>query len=166
MSEQLVVAIKSYQEFEDLLPYLEDVARPDMKVIFLVSLGANRFAQLAGLLLEIQSGLPGTLYGDTVEQQSHLTHRIKHASESLSDRGLHLELKFYSGPLRRILRQCIEGEAGQTVIMRPRVNRVTRLIKSLSAALRLGNPSRTVPVVLCQRRKSPKDSMIFAQANC
>jgi len=122
MGEQLVVPIKSYRQFEDISPYLEDVARPGTKVVFLVHLGVNRFAQLAGVLLQIQGGLPGNLHSDTVVQQSHFTARIQRASEALGDRGLHLELKFYSGSLRRILRQCIEGGASQTVIMRSGVN--------------------------------------------
>jgi len=156
MNKQLLVPIKSYRQLEALLPYLEDMARPGMKIIFLVQLGANRFAQLAGLLLEIQNGLPGTLYSDTVEQQSHLTHRIEHASESLSDRGIRIEVKFYSGRLRPILSGYIEDDHHHTVVMRPRGSQPRRWLTSVFSALRTGNSSRPIPVLLYHPRSTSR----------
>jgi hypothetical protein len=149
MNRQVLVPLKGHDNIEEILPYLEDIARPDMTIIFLVHFGANRFTELAGQLLEIQSGTPAKFSSDTGVPQSNLTHRIQRASRELSDRGVHMEVKFYTGQLRPILRQCIEDEPSQTVIMRPRVNRAKRWMQNLSAALRLAKPSGAVPVILC-----------------
>lgn len=149
MSKRVLVPIKSYRQFEDLLPYLEDVTRPGVQIIFLVHFGASRFAQLAGLLLEMQSGLPGNLYSDPVVKQSHFTHRIEFGSQALCNRGVRIDVRFYSGRLQPILRQCIKDDDHLTVIMRPAVTRPRRWLASIFAALRTGNPSRAIPVLLC-----------------
>lgn len=148
MNHQVLVPIKRSDDIEEVLPYLEDIARPDIKIVFLVPLGANRFTKLAGQLLEIQSGIPAKFSGDTAMSQALFTHRIERAVGALHDHGVHLEVKFYGGRLQSILRECIEGDASQSVIMRPRVNRARRWIQTLSAALRLAKPSHDVPVVL------------------
>lgn len=159
MNHQVLVPIKRCDNIEEVLPYLEHIARPDMKIVFLVHFGVNRFTELAGQILEIQSGIPAKFSDASGVPQARVTHQIKRAIGALHDAGVRLEVKFYGGPLRSILRQCIEGNASQTVIMRPGVNRARRWIQSLSAALRLAKPSRDVPVVLCHpsniARRSP-----------
>jgi hypothetical protein len=149
MNRQVLVPLKGHDNIEEILPYLEDIARPDMTIIFLVHFGANRFTELAGQLLEIQSGTPAKFSSDTGVPQSNLTHRIQRASRELSDRGVHMEVKFYSGRLRPFLRQCIEGDANRPVIMRSGVNRARRWAQNLFTALRLAKPSPGIPVVLC-----------------
>jgi hypothetical protein len=149
MSQQVLVPIKGHDNIEEILPYLEDIARPDMKIVFLVHFGANRFAELAGQLLEIQSGMPANFSSDTGVPQANLTRRIERASRELSDRGVQIEVKFYSGRLRPLLRQYSEVEGSNLVIMRPGRNRTWRWVQNLFAALRLTKPSPAMPVVLC-----------------
>jgi hypothetical protein len=150
MSQQLLVPIKSCGQVQELLPYLEDVARTGMTMIFLVHFGTNRFAQLAGLLLEMQSGLPANFLSDCGVQQSHFTHRLEHASRTLNELGVRIEVKFYSGRLQPLLRQCIEDDNHHTVIMRPIVKRPFHWLTSFFSALRLHGSSRAIPVLLCQ----------------
>lgn len=155
MSRQVLVPIKGHDHLEEFLPYLEDMARPDMKIVFLVHFGTDRFTELVGQLLTIQSGMPANFSSDTVsphdrgEPQSNLTRRIKRAGRELSDCGAQIEVKFYSGRLQRILRQCIEVDANRLVIMRPGTNRARCWFRSLFSALRLARPSPAMPVLLC-----------------
>ena len=158
MNHQVLVPITSHDDIEEVLPYLEDIARPDMKIVFLVHFGATGFRKLAGQLLEIQSGMPAKFSGDSGVPQSRLAYRIERASGMLHDLGVQVEVKFYSGRLQPILRQCIEGSVNQPVIMRPGVNSARRWVQHLFAALRLTNPSAAAPVVLSHpnvARKSP-----------
>jgi len=148
MSQQLLVPIKSHDRIEDLLPYLEDLARPDMKIVFLVHFGINRFGELAGQLLEIQSGLPSSFSSDTVIPQSNLARRIQLASQKLHVRGTRIDVKFYSGRLRPILRQYSEAKASKLVIMRPGQNRAWRLCQNLFSALRIARSAPSMPVLL------------------
>lgn len=149
MNHQLLVPIKGHDHIEELLPYLDDIARPDMKIVFLVHFGVNRFTQLAGQLLEVQSGLPANFSTDTRVAQSKLNHRIDRVGRELRDRGVQIEVKFYSGRLQPILRQCIEQTNHHTVIMRPGVTRLRRWLRSLLSALRMGSSSPALPVRLC-----------------
>jgi len=149
MSQQLLVPIKRGDQIKEVLPYLEEIARPDMRVVFLVHFGINRFAELSGRLLEIQSGLPGNLLSDSAAPQSHVTHRIEHASQELRDRGVRIEVKFYSGRLQSIMRQCIENYADLTVIMRPTKNLAQRWVQRLFFAARRTAASSEMPVILC-----------------
>lgn len=149
MSHQVLVPITRHEDIEEVLPYLEDIARPDMKIVFLVHFGATGFTELAGQLLEIQSGMPVKFSGASGVPQSRLAHRIECASGTLHDLGVQVEVKFYSGRLQPILSECVNGDANQTVIMRPGMNRARRWIQNLSAALRLSKPSGAVPVILC-----------------
>jgi len=148
MSHQLLVPIKSRDRIEDLLPYLEDIARPEMTIVFLVHLGVNRFAQLTAQLLEVQSGLPANFSTDTSVAQSNLTHRIEHIGRELRNRGVRIKVKFYSGRLLPILRQHSIRDGRKLVIMRPGMSFVRRWVRSLLAALQLAKPSPAMPVLL------------------
>lgn len=149
MKRQILVPLKGRDHVEEIMPYLEDIAQPDTTIVFLIHFGTNRFTELAAQLLEIQSGMPAKFSSDAGSTQFILTHRVTRAGGELRDRSVNVEVKFYSGQLQRILRQCIEDGAIQTVIMRPRVNRARRWVQNLLAALRLAKPSPDIPVVLC-----------------
>jgi hypothetical protein len=149
MNQQLLVPIKGHDQIEELLPYLDDIARPDMKIVFLVHLGVNRFTELAGQLLEVQSGLPVRFSTDTGVTQSKLSHRFERVGRELRDRGVQIEVKFYSGRLKPILRQCIEQDNHHTVIMRSGVTRLRRWLRSFFSALRPGSSRPGLAVRLC-----------------
>lgn len=148
MNPQLLVPVDGHDQIEELLRYLTDIARPDMKIVFLVHLGVNRFTELAGQLLEVQSGLPARFSTPAGAAESKLTHRFERVGRELRDRGVQIEVKFYSGRLKPILRQCIEQDNYQTVIMRSGVTRLRRWLRSL-VALRKGSSSPALPVRLC-----------------
>ena len=150
---QILVPIKGRDHIEEFLPYLEDMARPDTKIVFLVHLNVDRFSELTRQLLTIQSAKPGDFSGASVaphessEPQSNLARRIERASRELSDHGAQIDVKFYSGRVKPILRQYNEVEATSLVIMRPAINRARRWLRSLIAALGIVRPA--MPVRLC-----------------
>ena len=148
MSCQVLVPIKGRDRIEELLPYLEVIAGADMKIVFLVHFGTNRFADLAGQLLEIQSGLPTSFSSSPVIPQSNLARRIDLARQKLHVRGVRIEVKFYSGRLRPILRQYSEVEGSKLVIMRPGMNRAWRGCQKLFSALRIAKSVPSMPVLL------------------
>lgn len=152
---QILVPIKGCDHIEEFLPYLEDMARPDTKIVFLVHLDVDRFSELTSQLLTIQSAKPGDFPSASVaphgrgEAQSNLTQRLEHTSRELRDHGVQIEVKFYSGRLRPLLRQYSEIEESKLVIMRPAINRTMRWLRSLIAALGIARPSSAMPVRLC-----------------
>jgi hypothetical protein len=152
---QILVPIKGRDHIEEFLPYLEDMARPDTTIVFLVHVDVDRFSELTGQLLTMQSAKPGDFPSaslaphDRGESQSKLTQRLEHASRELRDHGVQIEVKFYSGRLRPVLRQYNEVEAKSLVIMRPAINRAWRWLRSLIVVLGIARPSSAMPVRLC-----------------
>ena len=152
---QILVPIKGCDHIEEFLPYLEDMARPDTKIIFLVHLDVDRFSELINQLLTLQSGKPGDFSSASVaphdrgEPQSNLARRIDRASRELSNRGAQIDVKFYSGRVKPILRQYNEVDAKSLVIMSPAINRARRWLRSLIAALGIARPPSAMPVRLC-----------------
>ena len=150
---QILVPIKGRDHIEEFLPYLEDMARPDTKIVFLVHLDVDRFSELTGQLLTIQSAKPGYFSSasatphDRGEPPSRLSRRLEHACRELRDHAVQIEVKFYSGRLRPLLRQYSEIEGSKRVIMRPAINRARRWLRSLIAALGIVRPA--MPVRLC-----------------
>jgi len=149
MNHQILVPIKSRDRIEDLLPYLEDIARPEMTVVFLVQFDVNRFAQLTGHLLEVQSGLRANFSEDVSVAQSNLTRRIEHIGRELRNRGVQIKMKFYTGRLQPVLRQQSIHDGRNLVIMRSGSYPVWRWLCGLLAKLQHTKPAPAMPVFLC-----------------
>ncbi len=149
MNRQLLVPLRGGDRIEDILPYVRDVAQPGMTVVFLVHFGSNRFKELAAQLLTINSGLPATFDdGASAHQQSNVERRIQLAADKLRQRGVEIKVKFYTGSLRRLMRQCMETEPVKWVIMRPARSRLLRWCHTVAAALRVAGPPTPAPVLL------------------
>jgi nucleotide-binding universal stress UspA family protein len=158
MSRQILVPVTGRDRIEELLPYLEDIARPDTRIIFLLHFGTSRFTELAGRLLEIQSGLPTSFSNFDSVRYSNLTHRLEYVSQALRDRGVKIEVKFHCGPLRQILREYQEVTESTLIIMRSQKRRFLNCLRRLLAVFKLTEPSPVIPVLLCQHAASPGDS--------
>lgn len=149
MNRQLLVPLRGGDHIDDILPYVRDVAQPGMTVVFLVHFGSNRFKELAAQLLMINSGLPATFDdGVGAHQQSNVERRIQLAAEKLRQRGVVIKVKFYTGSLRRLMRQCMETEPVKWVIMRPAQSRLLGWCHAVATVLRVARPPVPAPVLL------------------
>ena len=154
MAKQILVPLKGGDRIEEILFYIEAISRSGMTVVFLVHFGSNRFNELTAQLLTITSGLPADLNADGVpsgfgrNRLSNVEQSIKSVSERLHQRGVAIRIRFYSGSLRRQVRQCIESERIKWLIMRPVQSRILRWCHAVAAALRIAGPSAPRPVFL------------------
>jgi hypothetical protein len=149
MSRQLLVPLKGGDRVDDVLPYVRDVAQPGMTVVFLVHFGVNRFKEMAAQLLAINSGLPANFdEGPSAAPLSNIERSIQQAGEKLRRRGVAIKVKFYTGSLRRLMRQCMDDEPVKWVIMRPARSRLRRWCHAVATALRVAGPPAPAPVEL------------------
>jgi hypothetical protein len=149
MTKQLLVPLRGGDRVVDGLPYLRDVAHAGTTVVFLVPFGANRFLELADQLLTLSSGLPAAFdEGTGPDQQAKGGQGIYQAGEKLRQRGVAIKVKFYSGSLRRLVRECTETEPVKWVIMRPARSRIMRRCYAIAAALRVVRSSAPAPIFL------------------
>jgi hypothetical protein len=154
MNRQVLVPLKKGDRIEEILPYVEDVAQSGTKVIFLVHLGTNRFKELAGQLLAIQSGLPVNFNTENVASENRapgLSIRektIRRVTQELHYRGVTIEVKFYSGSLARLVRECMGTEPIQFVMLRSAQSRVLGWLHAIAHVLKIAKPSLKIPVLL------------------
>ena len=84
---QILVPIKGRDHIEEFLPYLEDMARPDTKIVFLVHLNVDRFSELTRQLLTIQSAKPGDFSGASVAPHDPASRSRTSRAESSAPAG-------------------------------------------------------------------------------
>jgi hypothetical protein len=66
MAGQILVPLRVSDRIALFLPYVEQIAQPGMKVVFLVHLGLSRFKELTDQLLAIHTGIqPAFLPGQS-----------------------------------------------------------------------------------------------------
>jgi hypothetical protein len=155
MAGQILVPLRRSDRIELFLPYIEQIAQPGLKVVFLVQLGSSGFKELAGQLLAIHTGIRSAYLpericeGDGAEKRRHLAERqVNAACQSLRERGIKLEVHGYEGSLQRIVRQYLDRENVQLVMMRPSSNWLAASLRKIASVLRFFTPPSAPPVLL------------------
>jgi hypothetical protein len=154
MSRQVLVPLKGRDRIEEFLPYIEDIALPGTEIVFLIHFGASRYKELAGQLLAFQTGASANSSLDRTAQQnlddgkSTVERQIRVASEELRIRGVTIEVKFYTGSLRKLVHEYMHRDPGQLVMMSRGRNRVSSWLRQIGRSLRVTRPSPAMPVLL------------------
>ena len=155
MAGQILVPLRGSDRIELFLPYVEQIAQPGMKVVFLVHLGLSRFKELTDQLLAIHTGIqPAFLPGQRREQavvedaRRSTQQRVLSACETLRKKGVTVDVNIYAGRLRRVVREYLEKEDVHLVIMRPNIDRQTACLRKIGSLLRFFKPATVPPVLL------------------
>jgi hypothetical protein len=114
MTEKILVALKSRDRLSRMLPYVEDMAKPGMKVVFLIPFGPQ-----IGFSVP-RDNLPLTVeeakfFGNQetklihraqpIEEQKQLAeHKVFLAIEKLLKKGIDVKVDVYTGSLRSVLK--------------------------------------------------------------
>ena len=121
MAPEILVALKSEDRLSQMIPYIEEIAQPGMKVIFLIgfrpqttsktwrynSLGLRGFeeARFAGDLekpMFAGENIRGTALME--EQRLSAEHKVFLAMEALHRKGVKLTVNVYAGSLKKVVR--------------------------------------------------------------
>ena len=136
VTEQILVPLRRHDRVEEFLPYVEDIARPGMTVVFLVYLGRSGFKELTDQLLashtEIQPELlPATISeGDVLENERRPAEaQLRATCRALRNRGVKIEVNVYAGRLQRIIATYLQKQDVQFIMMRPGGSRVLRFLR-------------------------------------
>ncbi len=158
MNQQILIPLNGSESVEELIPYLEDLSRPTTKIVFFVPCHFMGFKLLIDQLLPVYAGIRYDLLPDKASEQELLQEqseiakqRIMPACEKLRKRGVEIEISIYFGPLRRVMRQYIQKQDVQLIMIPQRSNRfLYRLARKLySIGLLINAPARP-PVLLIQ----------------
>lgn len=106
MNKKILVPLEHYDESEAMIPYIENVAKPGMKVIFLVRYPVDGF-----VLAKEEYGIRAALEAkDLVNHHSWKGNRenadkqVAPACEALRAKGIEASVDVYAGSLKKAVR--------------------------------------------------------------
>ena len=141
MAPQILVALKSEDRLSQMIPYIEKIVQPGMKVVFLIGFRpqaastAPRYNSLAlkyledvrfGGELEIKPMFAGENISETPsmeEQRLSAEHKVFLALEALHKRGVEITVDVYAGSLKRVVKDYTRK--GNVHFIMKRVGRVS-----------------------------------------
>ncbi|MBI2090471.1 MAG: hypothetical protein HYT78_17305 [Deltaproteobacteria bacterium] len=110
MAGEIVVALKSQDRLGHIIPYIEEIAQPGMRVVFLVPDRINGFQYLLDHKGMMETGLHIALaIKKKVERHAaenrkdSVKRKVFLACEELCKRGVKISIDFYTGSLTRAL---------------------------------------------------------------
>jgi hypothetical protein len=152
MAGKILVPLGGSDRIEQFLPYIEQVARPGVKIVFLVHSGLSGLKALMDEVLALQTGItPASLPG-TNHQADFVKERVRSAEKevlaacaALRNREVDIVVNVYAGSLRRALREHMQRDDIHLVMMRPGAIRVSLYLRMMS---RWFKPAMVPPVLL------------------
>lgn len=156
MAGQIIIPLSGSDRLEEVLPYLERVAQPEMKAVFLIHVGLSHFEEIANQLLTIDTGLgSGFLLGrnngdELVKQQIRLAEeKIFPACAALRARGMEIRVSVFAGSVRKAVRDYALKEEVHLVMMRVEGgNWFTRTLRHVVSHLARFRAQTLPPVLL------------------
>lgn len=154
----ILVPLKNYGKAGQLIPYIEEIAQPGMKVVFLLPYQSPAFAWLKGRLLVMHTGirpelLPGKRReGYSVKEQRQLAqNELIPACEGLRRRGVEVAVDVYLGHLSRVVEVYTHNEDIHLIMMVTGADHlILRLIYRFRALLHRFKRPPLPPVLLLQ----------------
>ena len=160
MAKQILVVLKQRDRLEEIIPYLEQISDPGTKVIFLVGY-SDGWNDLIEFSLAIHTGIrPAVLPRRRDQTEIYATRkrsaeqRVLPRCERLLSRRIKIEVNVYSGSLDKALKQYIQKENVNLVMMRPTTGKLSRCLNRLGFISRLFRPLAVRPVLLLRPEKT------------
>jgi len=139
MAEQILVALKRNDRVEEIVPYLEKIAKPGMRIIFLVQYPVDGLEWLQAHVVTMETGMQSACVGAMAaarysmdEQRRVAKERILPATTSLRKLGVETTVDVHAGPLRKVLRgYALDGNV-HMIMMPARRNPWLRRLQGLA----------------------------------
>jgi len=159
MSGQIFVPFKKRDRIEEMIPFLQALARPEMEIIFLTPY-REQTSWMEVELTAIQTGLKTTtaittfLARDSREKYfAALEEKIAEARETLGKKGLTISLYSYSGSLRNAIPSLRNSEDDMIVLMNERFRTIRKLTGRLAKFFPGFRSSQEAPIIFLRPRR-------------
>jgi len=129
MAENILVTLKRDDKVGEIVPYIEEVAKPGTKVVFLVHCPVTAPSMdLEGMLWlqTMQSGAEATMAVKALGQKYSweedvrlAARKVLPACEGLRKKGVEIDIKLYEGSLRKAVRSYTRNGGVQLIMTRP-----------------------------------------------
>jgi len=124
MQESILVPVDHCDPVEEIVPWVESIAKPGMRVVFLVRSVAGNWERLNAHITAIQTGNVIALQTCGARERANLEEEKQSAeaklavvSECLHRKGLDTEVRVYVGGLRRTLANLDKSESVRFLLM-------------------------------------------------
>jgi hypothetical protein len=145
---QILVPLRRNDRIEDVLPYLEQIARPGCKVTLLIHYSVEGLDWFQG------KSMPSMVKerGLVAEKNTFL------ALEPLRDRGVTVALDIYAGPLRKVVKQYTrKGDIDLVMIGARGRSWIGRLFQNCLLFLNFSCVSKSASVLLLRPNISERE---------
>ncbi len=145
MAKQILVPISRNDRVEEMIPYVESVTQPGMKVIFLLRYPVNGFDE--HIRAGTATGETGTPIPETIKeivaryswesQQQQARQKVFPACHALQQKGAEVIVDLYAGSLRNAVRGFAHTSDVHLMMAHAGIGRViSRSLKNLFSILR------------------------------
>ena len=149
MNGHVLVVLRRGDDLDDVLPYVEEIARPGLTITFLIDHSLSGLTEVLNQAFKpypviVEQQLSRT--GPDVESPTGTTNgdqqSVTATRQELRKQGVEIKVRVYTGNLKRILREFMEKECVQTIVMRQHRDHFWRQLLSLGIT---AGPMVTVP---------------------
>lgn len=151
MAKQVLVPMKRNHRVEDFIPYVEDVARPGMKVVFMVPYPVDglRWSNEEFGRKAIAEGRRLASYYAWDTNVKKATERISPALEILPSKGIEVSVELYAGNLRGAIAGCTaKGDVHLIVTRAGIAQKIAALLNGSSSLFDLFQRPTRAPILL------------------
>jgi hypothetical protein len=156
MAGQILVPLKRHDRIEEILPYLEKIAQPGMRVVFLVPYPIEAWLWLQDHWVSTESTREAMSAGRKImerhswEMQKGLAEqKISLGCDALHRQGVQVAVDVYTGNLRRIIEDyAANGDVDLIMLQAGSRNRITKLMWRTIPLFGLFNRPSFPPVLL------------------
>jgi hypothetical protein len=153
MDRKILVPLGRYDRSEEMIPYIEKVSRPGMKVVFLVvyPIDLNGTVREAyGVKAALQAGQVARSYSWEANVAAARA-ELAPVGEALRAKGIEAAVELYAGSLSKALRsQTINGDVHLILTRLGVWQRIFAVLSGHSALVDLLTRSKRTPVLLIQ----------------
>jgi hypothetical protein len=163
MQGHVLVVLRAGDRLDDVLPYVEDIARPELKVTFLIE---HSLRGLEDVAKQFSTTSPSIVKGRLsttplyIESPTGTTNGNQQTAtatrQELRKQGVEIKVRVYTGNLKRILREFMEKESVQTMVMCQRRNYFWRQLLSLGMSDGFTVSVPATPLLLYRRNNAPQ----------
>ena len=156
MHGQIIIPLTGTDRIDEVLPYLERVAQPGVKVVFLIHVGLGRFDEITRQLLAIHTGVISACSPGHAGDIDLINERLRSAEDTilaacaaLRQNGTEIIVSVFSCSVRKMVREYARREEIHLVMMRGNNgNCLTRTLRRAVSRLHILRRKTLPPVLL------------------
>ena len=155
MNKKILVPLGQYHRSEEMIPYIEKVVRPGMKVVFLMrypvdGIGLRKEEYGMRAALEAKNLVNYYSWEGNLEKAKQ---QVAPACEALQARGIETAVDVYAGSLKRAVRSYTLNGDVDLIMTRARIgDRIARLFDGTSSVFKWFKRPSFSPVLLINPR--------------